>query len=162
MYFSSHRTGARHCRHFEWRFGERFCRGKSAEPRSDKDHARTLDRDIGGHDGSPEPGLRYAILPSDRVLIIRTHPRTHAPTCSMPGLRDARGSRSAASQPGPSDLITSRQKTGRCAVPITRLQSPRWAFVGQHTEIGLVQLRRQRSHKEGCAPGGAHEPASSP
>jgi hypothetical protein len=42
------------------------------------------------------------------------------------------------------------------------LQRPRWTLVGQHTEICLVQLRRQRSHIIAGATGSTFEPAASP
>src|SRR5438132_1240039 len=46
--------------------GEGLCRGEPAEARSDDDHAGTLDRDLGSHDGSPEPGLSNTrFLPND-------------------------------------------------------------------------------------------------
>ena len=44
----------------ERRFGKRLCRGKSAKPRCDNDHSKTLNRDIGAHDGTPEPGFAAA------------------------------------------------------------------------------------------------------
>src|SRR5215469_18137062 len=43
-----------------------------------------------------------------------------------------------------------------------RLNRTRWTLVGQHTNIGRPQVRRQRPHKKGRAPGSTHQPAASP
>ena len=43
-----------------------------------------------------------------------------------------------------------------------RLQGPGRTLVGQHPEIGLVQLGRQRPYKESGTAGGSFEPAGSP